>query len=312
MSRLSQRQSTRRVARHVRSPPNPPRRRQRKSRRRANGPQGPRGDQRRPHAQRHHAGAHPLDLRPAARNPSAHLRRDGTDHLRLSGDRVAPAAVRRHLHRSPAQALFAGHRHDGSRSSGCCSSRSRTTCGRSWPRPRSSAPARASSIPRPRAWPTWRPAVGTASPSRCSRSAATSARRSARCWSPRIVYPYGQGNIAWFALVAARRHRRAHPRRRLVQLEAWRPARRPHGARSRVTRPLPPRQVAVAIGVLIGLVISKYIYLVSFTSYYAVYLIEKFGVSKSTRRSTRSSSCSPSPRARSPAARWAIASAERA
>jgi FSR family fosmidomycin resistance protein-like MFS transporter len=32
--------------------------------------------------------------------------------------------------------------------------------------------------------------------------------------------------------------------------------------------------------VLIALVISKYIYLVSFTSYYALYLIDKFGVSK--------------------------------
>ena len=29
-----------------------------------------------------------------------------------------------------------------------------------------------------------------------------------------------------------------------------------------------------------GLVISKYVYLVSFTNYYALYLIEKFGVSK--------------------------------
>lgn len=94
-----------------------------------------------------------------------------------------------------------------------------------------------------------------------------------------IVYPYGQGNIAWFALVALAGIGV------LIRIGAWynskigdrlaaRTAKKPRHAT------LSPRQVAIAIGVLIGLVISKYIYLVSFTSYYAVYMIERFGVSK--------------------------------
>jgi FSR family fosmidomycin resistance protein-like MFS transporter len=94
-----------------------------------------------------------------------------------------------------------------------------------------------------------------------------------------IVYPYGQGNIAWFALVALAGIGV------LIRVGAWyntkiddrlaaRAAKKPRHAT------LSPRQVALAIAVLIGLVMSKYIYLVSFTSYYAVYMIEKFGVSK--------------------------------
>jgi MFS transporter, FSR family, fosmidomycin resistance protein len=94
-----------------------------------------------------------------------------------------------------------------------------------------------------------------------------------------IVIPSGQGSIAWFTLIAlagivvltrvgAWYHGRL--RDRLVQ---------PGGRKARYA-PLPTRRVAAAIGVLIALVISKYIYLVSFTSYYALYLIDTFGVSK--------------------------------
>jgi MFS transporter, FSR family, fosmidomycin resistance protein len=94
-----------------------------------------------------------------------------------------------------------------------------------------------------------------------------------------IVIPSGQGSIAWFTLIAlagiivltrvgAWYHGRL--RDRLVQ---------PGGRKARYAA-LPPRRVAAAIGVLIALVISKYIYLVSFTSYYALYLIDAFGVTK--------------------------------
>jgi FSR family fosmidomycin resistance protein-like MFS transporter len=41
---------------------------------------------------------------------------------------------------------------------------------------------------------------------------------------------------------------------------------------------LSPRQVASAIAVLVALVISKYVYLVSFTNYYPMYLKERFAL----------------------------------
>lgn len=94
-----------------------------------------------------------------------------------------------------------------------------------------------------------------------------------------IVFPFGQANIAWFALVALAgiavlvRVGRWYNARLAARLAAAAP-RKPHYDR------LSPRQVAAALGVLVGLVISKYVYLVSFTNYYALYLIEKFGVSK--------------------------------
>lgn len=93
-----------------------------------------------------------------------------------------------------------------------------------------------------------------------------------------IVMPRGQTSIAWFTLVALAGIIL------LTRVGAWY-----HGKlRNRLGKPaarkvlyghLSPRQVAGAIGVLIALVISKYVYLVSFTSYYALYLIERFGVS---------------------------------
>jgi FSR family fosmidomycin resistance protein-like MFS transporter len=94
-----------------------------------------------------------------------------------------------------------------------------------------------------------------------------------------IVIPEGQHSLAWFALVALAGIFV------LTRVGAWYHGRlksqlvSPGGRKSRSV-PLPPRRVAAAIGVLIALVISKYIYLVSFTSYYALYLIDKFGVSK--------------------------------
>jgi FSR family fosmidomycin resistance protein-like MFS transporter len=91
--------------------------------------------------------------------------------------------------------------------------------------------------------------------------------------------PNGQGTIAWFALIALAGIIV------LTRVGAWYHARlrdrlaKPGGRKPRYA-PLPTRRVVAAIGVLIALVISKYIYLVSFTSYYALYLIDTFGVSK--------------------------------
>ena len=94
-----------------------------------------------------------------------------------------------------------------------------------------------------------------------------------------IVFPRGQGSIAWFSLVAI------VGIVVLARVGAWYQAKLLHRRAAGVARkvrqaPLPPRGVAAAIAVLIALVISKYVYLVSFTSYYALYVEEEFGLSK--------------------------------
>ena len=94
-----------------------------------------------------------------------------------------------------------------------------------------------------------------------------------------VVIPSGQGSIAWFTLIALAGIIV------LIRVGAWYHGRlrdqlgKPTSRKARYAA-LPPRRVATAIGVLIALVISKYIYLVSFTSYYALYLIDAFGVTK--------------------------------
>ena len=92
-----------------------------------------------------------------------------------------------------------------------------------------------------------------------------------------IVLPRGQGSIAWFSVAAATAIAllwyvgtwyRAH----LVTPSA---AGASHaGAGS----PLPARQVRIALGVLLVLIFSKYIYLSSLISYYTFFLIDRFGV----------------------------------
>jgi FSR family fosmidomycin resistance protein-like MFS transporter len=91
-----------------------------------------------------------------------------------------------------------------------------------------------------------------------------------------IVVPRGQQSIQWFAAAAlvgmtvlwqvggwyARHLRRRGPARQAAAGEA-----------------LPRRRVLLAIAVLVVLVISKYTYLTSLSSYYTFYVIEKFGVS---------------------------------
>ncbi|WDD94441.1 MFS transporter [Burkholderia sp. FERM BP-3421] len=90
-----------------------------------------------------------------------------------------------------------------------------------------------------------------------------------------IVIPHGQRSIAWFSLAA------------LVaivvlwQIGRWyqrHPATRKKLARDAQSL-LPPRKVAFAMGVLVMLVFSKYIYLASLNSYFTFYLIDKFHLS---------------------------------
>lgn len=51
------------------------------------------------------------------------------------------------------------------------------------------------------------------------------------------------------------------------------------GAAAAVVSVFPPRKVVAIIGVLAGLVFTKYIYLASLSSFYTFFLIERFGVS---------------------------------
>ena len=93
-----------------------------------------------------------------------------------------------------------------------------------------------------------------------------------------VVMPQGQRAIAWFALAAL-----------LAIAVLWRIGgwyQRHHldaGARAKArpvaASPVPPRTVALAIGVLLVLIFSKYFYLTSLTSYYTFYLITRFHVS---------------------------------
>jgi FSR family fosmidomycin resistance protein-like MFS transporter len=92
-----------------------------------------------------------------------------------------------------------------------------------------------------------------------------------------IVVPHGRGSIAWFSVVA------------LIAIAIlWRVGiwHRDHRAMMalRPARPerhldLPRRTVVIALVVLVILTFSKHFYLVSLSSYYTFFLIEKFGVS---------------------------------
>jgi FSR family fosmidomycin resistance protein-like MFS transporter len=96
-----------------------------------------------------------------------------------------------------------------------------------------------------------------------------------------VVVSRGQGHIAWFAILAfiaivvlwcigtwqARNyHRISH--------------KAAAGAHPAAT--LPRRKVTLALGVLVSLIFSKYVYLTSMVSYYTFYLIHRFGVQTQT------------------------------
>jgi FSR family fosmidomycin resistance protein-like MFS transporter len=90
-----------------------------------------------------------------------------------------------------------------------------------------------------------------------------------------IVLPAGQRSIAWFSAVAL-----------LAIFVLWRvgiwykslrgSSPKHHAASAAAAERLPQRRVAVAIGVLIALVFSKYFYLASLVSYYTFFLMHKF------------------------------------
>jgi FSR family fosmidomycin resistance protein-like MFS transporter len=91
-----------------------------------------------------------------------------------------------------------------------------------------------------------------------------------------IIIPYGQGHVAWFGLFAAfaivvlyglSRWYRQHLN--LFKLK--------QGAKA--THGLSKNRITATLVVLALLVFSKYFYMVSFTSYFTFYLIEKFNLS---------------------------------
>ena len=131
------------------------------------------------------------------------LRADRADHAHLPAHGVAAAAGGRRLHRPPAAALLAGRRHGlhagRPAAAVACADSFRAAAARGRAGRHRLVDLPSGVVARRAAWPR---AGGTASRSRCSRSAAISARRSARCSRPSSSLPRGQASIAWFSLAA--------------------------------------------------------------------------------------------------------------
>jgi len=92
-----------------------------------------------------------------------------------------------------------------------------------------------------------------------------------------VVLRYGQGSVAWFALAAVL------GMALLVGVGRWYAV---HGmARIRAqaprdrTRTLSPRRVVTTLALLVALMLSKFVYTASVTSYYTFYLIDRFELS---------------------------------
>ncbi len=95
-----------------------------------------------------------------------------------------------------------------------------------------------------------------------------------------VVAPYGRRYVLWFLIAAA------------LAFMAMRPIARWYGRylrnmrsvenRSRLNpMPLSVGRTILVIGIIVVLIVSKYIYMTSMSSYYTFYLIERFGVSVS-------------------------------
>jgi MFS transporter, FSR family, fosmidomycin resistance protein len=95
-----------------------------------------------------------------------------------------------------------------------------------------------------------------------------------------VIVPRGQAHMMWSSVVAL------GAIWLLARLGAWYQrhlaatrARTRSGSAVAHVSSMSRRNVAIALGVLVALIFSKYVYLVSLTSYYTFYLIERFGVS---------------------------------
>lgn len=91
-----------------------------------------------------------------------------------------------------------------------------------------------------------------------------------------VVAPRGRSSVAWFALAALVGMLLA------VRVSRWHatsvPARAGRAHRAPGVPSLSRRQIAIALGLLIVLLFSKYFYLASLTSYYTFYLMSRFHV----------------------------------
>ena len=93
-----------------------------------------------------------------------------------------------------------------------------------------------------------------------------------------LVLPVGQRGVAWFGFAALAGFAI------LTRVGAWykkrqRAAAQPKGAGDSPAIRLPKAKVRLALAVLVALIFSKYIYLVSLTSYFTFYLMERFRLS---------------------------------
>jgi FSR family fosmidomycin resistance protein-like MFS transporter len=94
-----------------------------------------------------------------------------------------------------------------------------------------------------------------------------------------VVLPHGQSSVAWFSLAALTGIVL------LFQVGRWYKASGaavPRGATVARAPGTSERQVGSAIGILLMLIFSKYVYLASLNSYYTFYLISRFHVSVQT------------------------------
>ncbi len=96
-----------------------------------------------------------------------------------------------------------------------------------------------------------------------------------------VVLPNGRSSVSWFSAASLLGIVI------LISIGRWAVHHRAERARRQANRPierspLPPQVVKRALVVLVALIFSKYIYMVSLTSYYTFYLIHRFGVSVRT------------------------------
>lgn len=97
-----------------------------------------------------------------------------------------------------------------------------------------------------------------------------------------IVAPHDRRYVLWFLIFAALCFAAMRPicrwyRGYLDHIKAH-----PENHRRQLPLPLSRRRTLFAIGVIVVLIFSKYIYMASLSSYYTFYLIERFGVSVKT------------------------------
>lgn len=93
-----------------------------------------------------------------------------------------------------------------------------------------------------------------------------------------LVAPFGRHYVAWFAVLALIAIWVMLPICRWYRSYLNHLKKRPMLAKVQTQRPLSAKMTAFAVGVLLVLIFSKYIYMASLTSYYTFYLIHKFGV----------------------------------